>query len=63
MAYFCNLSRISFLKPCVKKAVGAAVFMFEFNLFQNFGPRNDMHFCPLVILESDISSAICDLFS
>ena len=39
----------------------AAVFMFELNLFQIFGPRIDTFFCPLIVLQSGISNTICDL--
>ena len=56
-----NLSRISVFKWCVKEAVVAAVFMFELNLFQIFGPENDIHFCPLFVLQSGVSNATCDL--
>ena len=44
-----------------KEAVLAAVFMFELNLFHIFGPRNDILFCPLIVLQSGIFNAICDL--
>ena len=57
----CNLLRISFFKWCVKEDVVAAVFMFELTLFQIFGPRNDILFCPLFVLQRGISNAICDL--
>ena len=56
-----NLSRISFFKRCVKEDVVAAVFMFELTLFQIFGPRNDLLFCLLVVLQRGISDAFCDL--
>ena len=35
--------------------------MFELTLFQIFGPRNDILFCLLVVLQRGISNAICDL--
>ena len=56
IALSCNLRRISFFKRCVKAV--AAVFMF---LFQIFGPRNGIFFCPLIVLQSGISNVICDL--
>ena len=40
-----KLSSVSFLQWCVKEAAVAAVFMFELNLFQVFGPRNSIPFC------------------
>ena len=43
----------------VAQAVAAAVFMFGLNLFQIFGQRNDILFCPVFVLQSDISNAIC----
>ena len=55
------LLRISFFKRCVKEDVVAAVLMFELTLFQIFGPRNDLLFCPLFVLRRVISNAICDL--
>ena len=61
IAHSCNLLRISFFKRCVKEAVVVAVFMFELNLFQIFGPRNEILFCPLIVLQGAISNAICDL--
>ena len=61
IAHSCNLLRISLFKCCLKEAVVVAVFMFELNLFHIFGPRNDILFCPLIIPQSGISSAICDL--
>ena len=45
----------------MKEAVVAAAFMFEFNIIQIFGPRNDILFCPLFVLQSGISDVICDL--
>ena len=45
----------------MKEAVVAAVFMFERNLFQIFGPTNDILFCPLIFPQSDISYDMCDL--
>ena len=45
----------------MKEVVVPAVFMFEPNLFQIFGPRNDLLFCPLIVLQSDIYYAMCDL--
>ena len=39
----------------------AAVFMFKLTVFQIFDPRNDILFCPLIILRRGISNAICDL--
>ena len=50
-----------FFKRCMKETVVAAVFMFELILFQIFGPKNDMPFCPLIFLQSGIFYAICDL--
>ena len=50
IAHSCNLLRISFFKRCVKEYVVAAVFIFELTLFQIFGPRNDISFCPLFLL-------------
>ena len=47
IVHSCNLLRISFFKRCVKEDVVAAVFMFELTLFQIFGLRNDILFCPL----------------
>ena len=44
IAHFCNLLRISFLKRRVKETVVVAVFVFDLNLFQIFGPRNDILF-------------------
>ena len=44
-----------------EEAVVAAALMFERNIFQNFASRNDILFCPLIVLESGISNAICDL--
>ena len=41
IAHSCNLRRIYFFKRCVKEAVIAPVFMFQLNLFQILGPRND----------------------
>ena len=61
IAHSCNLLRISIFKRCVKEAVVAAVFMFELALFQIFGSRNDILFCPLFVLQKGVSSAICDL--
>ena len=61
IVHSCNLLRISFFKQCVKEDVVAAVFMFEFTLFQIFGPRNDILFSPLFVLQRGISNAICDL--
>ena len=61
IAYSCNLLRTSFFKRCVKEDVVATVFMFELTLFQIFGPKNDIPFCPLIVLQRDISNAICDL--
>ena len=60
IVYSCNLLRISFFKRCVKEDVVAAVFMFELTLFQIFGPRNDILFCPLFVLQRGISNAIYD---
>ena len=45
----------------MKETVVAAAFMFEFNIFQIFGPRNDILFCPLFVLQNGISNVICDL--
>ena len=60
--HYCNFLRISFFGVCVKEAVvGAFTFMFELNTFQIFAPRNDIRFCPLIVLQSDIFNAICDL--
>ena len=59
-AHSCNLRRISLFR-CMKETVVAAVFMFELILFQIFGPKNDMPFCPLIFLQSGIFYAICDL--
>ena len=39
----------------------AAAFMFKLTLFQIFGPRNHKLFCPLIVLQTIISNAICDL--
>ena len=39
----------------------AAIFIFELTLFQIFGPRNDILFCPLIVLQRGISNAMCDL--
>ena len=61
IAHFCTFSIISFFRLHVKEAVFAAAFMFEFNIFQIFGPRNDILFCPLFVLQSGISDVICDL--
>ena len=61
MAGSCYLIRTSFFKQCVKEDVVAAVFMFELALFQIFGSRNDILFCPLFVLQRGISSAIYDL--
>ena len=61
IAHYCNFSRISFFRLCVKEIVVAATFMFELNIFQIFGPRNDILFCPLFVLQSGISNVICDL--
>ena len=61
VVHSCNLLRISFLKSCVKEDLVAYVFMFELTLFQIFGPRNDILFCPLFVLQRGISNAICDL--
>ena len=41
----------------VKEAVVAAAFIFELNMFQNFGPRNDILFCLLFVLQSSISQS------
>ena len=41
IAYFCNFSRFSFFKLCLKEAVVAAAFMFELNIFQIFEPRDE----------------------
>ena len=61
IGHSCNLLRISFFKGCVKEDVVAAVFMLELTLFQIFGPRNEIFFCPLFVLQRGISNAICDL--
>ena len=61
IVYTCKLLRISLFKRCVKEHGVAAVFMFELTLFQIFGPRNDILFCLLVVLQRGISNAICDL--
>ena len=73
IAHSCNFLKVSSFKRCVKEAVVAAVFMFEFNLFQIFGLRNDIFFCSLIglgydiffcsliVLQSGISNTICDL--
>ena len=45
----------------MKEAVVAAAFMFEFNIIKILGPRNDILFCPLFVLQSGISDVICDL--
>ena len=58
-----NLLRISFFKRCSKVDVDAAVFMFEFILFQIFCPRDHILFCPLIVLQRGISNAIYDLQS
>ena len=42
-------------------AVVAAAFMFEFNLFQIFRPRNDILVCGLIVLQSGISNVSGDL--
>ena len=44
IALSCNLLRIAFFKTFVKETVVAVVFLFELNLFQIFGPRNDILF-------------------
>ena len=54
---------ISFFKWCVKEAVVAAIFMLELNIFQIFGPRNDIPFCALIVLKSGISNVICNLLT
>ena len=61
IAHSYNLLRISFFRQCVKEDVVAAVFMFELILFQIFGPRNGILFCPLIFLQRAISNAIFDL--
>ena len=35
--------------------------MFELNLFQILGPRNDTPSCPLFVLQIGVSNAICAL--
>ena len=45
----------------MNEAVVAAAFMFELKIFDIFGPRNDILFCPLFSLQSSISNVICDL--
>ena len=57
----CSLLRISFFKRCVKEDMVAAVFIFDLILFQIFGPRNDVLFCPLIVLQRGIFDAIFDL--
>ena len=57
----CNILRISFFKRCVREYVVAAVFILQLTLFQIFGPRNDILFCPLIVLQRGISNAIFDL--
>ena len=61
IAHSSNLLRICFFKRCAKEDVVAAVFMFEHTLFQIFGPRNDILFRPLVVLQRGISNVMCDL--
>ena len=56
-----NFSRISFLKLCVKETVVVGAFIFEHNIFQIFGPKNDILFCPFFVLQSGISSVICSV--
>ena len=38
-----------------------AAFMFDLTILQIFGPKNNIVFCPLIILQRGISSAIYDL--
>ena len=61
IVHSCNFLRIFFFKRCVNEDVVAAVFMFELTLFQIFGSRNDILFCPLLVLQRSISNAIFDL--
>ena len=48
-------------KNIVKEATVAVAFMFELNLVQTFGPRNEILFSPLFVRQSGISNTICDL--
>ena len=54
--------KVSFFKWHVKEQnLVVAVFMFKLNLFRIFCPRNCIPFCPLIVLQSGICNAICDL--
>ena len=54
IAHYYNFSSIYTFRMCVKKAVVAADFMFELNIFQIFGPRNDILFCPSFVLQGSL---------
>ena len=43
IAHYCNFSIISFFKSCMEEAAVATV-IFELNLFQIFGPKDDIIF-------------------
>ena len=59
--HYFNFSRISFFRLCVKGNSFVAAFMFGLNIFQIFGPRIDIHFGSLFLLQSGIVSVICGL--